>query len=125
MLLAKLTHINLDQRFLTPKHLTSQYPCKFRFADTCWSHKYKAADRTLLTRHTTATSSNRSRYFRHGIFLTDNIPAQVRFELLKKSCFTRLYFLDRDIGHDRDGMGNILLGENNRILCFLRFADRF
>ncbi|MFZ1317129.1 MAG: hypothetical protein WAQ26_01655, partial [Candidatus Saccharimonas aalborgensis] len=32
---------------------------------------------------------DRSRYFRHGIFLTDNILAQMRFELLKETRLTR------------------------------------
>ena len=111
MLLAELTHIDLNQCIIRAKHLTSKHARQLGLADTGWPHKDKATDRPLAARHPTTTAPNSPSHFANCFFLANQIFPKVFLEITQELRLTCADFLDRDVCHHSNSMSNMILGE--------------
>ena len=112
VLLAKLTHIDLNQCVIRAKHLTGKHACQLGLADTSWPHKDKATDRPLAARHPTPTAANSPSHFANCFFLANQIFAKVFLKITQELRLTCADFLNRDVCHHGNSTSNMILSEH-------------
>ena len=112
MLLAKLTHIDLNQRIIRAKHFTSKHTRQLGLANTSWPHKDKATDRPLTARHPTTTAPNSPSHFANCFFLANQILPKVLLEIAQELRLTCANFLNRNTRHHSNSTSNMIIGEH-------------